>query len=138
MSSDGKEVVGDAELAVAQHLRPNGMQLALQIRGGFNNALLHSSRKRRSWQSFAIQLAIRGQRQSLQLYKRRGHHVARQALGEEHVPGWQRGTRVDELRLNMRLFALFFIVPFVFGLLANESGIKAPMIGIELALSMYS
>ena len=82
MAANHKEVVAGAEFAMAQHLRPKGMELALQIRGGFN-ALAGISRKIRSWQSLAIQLAVRGQRQSLQLHKRCGHHELRQALGEE-------------------------------------------------------
>ena len=37
-----EEVVANAKLAVARHLRPEGMELGLQIGGGFN-ALLQIS-----------------------------------------------------------------------------------------------
>jgi hypothetical protein len=46
MAAIHKEVVAGAEFAMAQHLRPHGMELALQIRGECN-ALLPISREGR-------------------------------------------------------------------------------------------
>ena len=77
-----KEVVGDAEIAMTQHLSPEPMELALQVGRGLHTPLPIDP-ERRGWQGLAIELAVGCERQRLQLHKRRRHHVGRQSFAQE-------------------------------------------------------
>jgi hypothetical protein len=76
MATDQEEVVGDAEVAVAEHLGPEVMQLAFEFVGG-RDALLQISCERGSRQGLAIELAVGGEGQGLQGDEGRGDHVVR-------------------------------------------------------------
>ena len=82
MAADGKEVIGDAKIAVAQHLSPDDMELTLKIGGG-GNSLLEVSGEGRSRECLAIELAVGGEGKGLELQEGRRHHVIGEALCQE-------------------------------------------------------
>ena len=82
MPSHQEKIVGDAEIAMAEHLCPKGMKLELKLCGRFN-ALLQIAGEGGSWERFAIELAVGCKGEGFEPDEGRREHVVRKGAGKE-------------------------------------------------------
>lgn len=80
MPPDEKEIVGDPEIVVTEHLGPEAMELALELAGG-QSPLLLIHRQAGSGEGLAIELAVGGQGQGLQFHEGGRHGMGGQTFG---------------------------------------------------------
>ena len=82
MPSHQEKIVGDAEIAMAEHLSPEGMELELELCGRFNPPL-QIAREGGSGECLAIELAVGCKGEGFEPDEGRREHVVRKVAGQK-------------------------------------------------------